>query len=276
MKLFELIDDQENLNEMSSLINFIGSIAKKYHSKIGTYEMRVAINKNMAQFSRLMSRYNMSWKTLTMFALYHFFRNGLNLDDNDIIDVINTGIGDQKSQKISKGYVIDKNKRNPFIALLKNKTPNDQYIEDIVDKIMAAAILRSSERNDERQSGVNPHGISKNKKNGNNQSNTNQSTTNTAQSQNAQNQSQPATATSSTSNIVYNNYNAPAVSKPSRNARSDFIKSRVLDILSQKNGKDGIKRAIDYLTDEMDKLDNKPVPQNSISAKKDSNGNWEI
>lgn len=163
MKISELQESQQ-LDEIAALMNMASWFANKYHDviskgsqKLGQGEVQKFTNKHLKVFMQMMGRYGVDWPNVSMYVIYQYLRLVMKLNDQDILDVVNTTFRDPKikTKKIlTIQQVKDQDKDtlpSSFSSTGGDPAKTNQLIAQMV---IAAGAMRQLERHWERQVGV--------------------------------------------------------------------------------------------------------------------------
>lgn len=161
---FQASDAKQQLDEIKALANMANWFSQKYHDaiaagaqKMGQGEVQKFTNQHLRSFMRMMGRYRADWPTVSMYVIYQYLRLIMKLNDNDIMDVVNSTMKDPKvktKKPLTLQQVKDQNKNT--LPSSFSQTGGDPATTNqlIAQMIIAAGAVRQMERHWERQSGA--------------------------------------------------------------------------------------------------------------------------
>ncbi len=163
MKISEL-QEQQQLDEIAALMNMANWFAQKYHNvisagsqKLGQGEVQKFTNKHLRVFMQMMGRYGVDWPTVTMYVVYQYLRLVMKLDDQNILDVVNTTVRDPKikAKKILTILQIKDQDKDTLLSSFSNTGGDPGKTNQLIAQmIIAAGAMRQLELHWERQANV--------------------------------------------------------------------------------------------------------------------------
>ncbi len=160
----DLNEHQDRIDEIAALIPMVNWFSQKYQDviaagarKMGEGEIQKFTNQHLKAFMQMMGRYKVDWPTVTMYVTYQYLRLIMKLNDQDILDVINSTVRDPKI-KAKKILTIQQIKDQDKDTLLSSFSSTGgvqaKTNQLIAQMIIAAGAMRQIERHWERQAGV--------------------------------------------------------------------------------------------------------------------------
>lgn len=158
--------EEQKIDEIKALMNMANWFSQKYHDiissgaqRLGQGEIQKFTNQHLRAFMQMMGRYKVDWPNVTMYVIYQYLRLIMKLDDQDIVDVVNTVAKDPKVRykKIVTIKQIKDQDRNilpsSFSTIAGDPVKTNQLVAQM---IIAAGAVRQMERHWEHQAGAAP------------------------------------------------------------------------------------------------------------------------
>lgn len=153
--------NKQQLDEIKALANMANWFSQKYHDaiaagsqKMGQGEVQKFTNQHLRSFMRMMGRYRADWPTVSMYVIYQYLRLIMKLDDNDIMDVVNSTMKDPKvrtKKPLVLQQVKDQNKNTLPASFSQTGGDPAKTNQLIAQMIIAAGAVRQMERHWEKQ-----------------------------------------------------------------------------------------------------------------------------
>lgn len=155
---------EDRLDEVGPLVSIANWFAKKYHDtlatgaqKMGAGKLQNFTNQHFRVFMQFMGMNKVDWPDLTMYVLYRYMRLVMKLDDQDILNVVNSVMVDPtvKGKKFKNISQIRDLKKNVLVSSLGTVGGDPTKLGQVIgEKIIASGAMQQIQNNWDTQAGI--------------------------------------------------------------------------------------------------------------------------